>query len=155
MEPAGVRKTAPPRPTGRRDFVGFTNQYAAANYIYDDSTSPSDLCSSPLRRCGDGNLYGGNEPARTWFTAMKPIATNFGDIHLPPTDREYVEGGPGSRVPSVAGLDVDAARQRLKDPASRSPNNPRRSTAARSRRGGRNRTQRADDPGCGHHHSNQ
>ncbi len=81
-------------------FVGFTNQYAAANYIYDDSTSPSDLCSSPLRRCGDGNLYGGNEPARTWFTAMKPIATAF---------------GPGSRVPSVAGLDVDAARQRLKD----------------------------------------
>jgi len=73
------------------------------------------LCSSPLRRCGDGNLYGGNEPARTWFTAMKPIATLFGDIHLPPTDREYVEGGPGSRVPSVAGLDVDAARQRLKD----------------------------------------
>ncbi|MGH3970802.1 MAG: transglycosylase/D,D-transpeptidase PonA2, partial [Mycobacterium sp.] len=39
-------------------FVGFTNQYAAANYIYDDSTHPSDLCSSPLRRCGDGNLYG-------------------------------------------------------------------------------------------------
>src|SRR6202522_3459683 len=96
-------------------FVGFTNQLAAANYIYDDSTSPSDLCSSPLRRCGDGNLYGGNEPARTWFTAMKPIATLFGDVKMPPTDREYVEGGPGSHVPSVAGLDVDAARQRLKD----------------------------------------
>jgi membrane peptidoglycan carboxypeptidase len=96
-------------------FVGFTNQLAAANYIYDDSTSPSDLCSSPLRRCGDGNLYGGNEPARTWFTAMKPIATLFGDVKMPPTDREYVEGGPGSHVPSVAGLDVDLARQRLKD----------------------------------------
>ena len=26
-------------------FVGFTNRYAAANYIYDDSTDPSDLCS--------------------------------------------------------------------------------------------------------------
>ncbi|OBI43939.1 penicillin-binding protein [Mycobacterium kyorinense] len=96
-------------------FLGFTNQYAAANYIYDDSTSPSDLCSSPLRRCGDGNLYGGNEPARTWFTAMKPIATNFGDVKLPPTDPRYVDGGPGSRVPSVVGLDVDGARQRLKE----------------------------------------
>jgi membrane peptidoglycan carboxypeptidase len=96
-------------------FVGFTNQYAAANYIYDDSTSPSDLCSFPLRRCGNGDLYGGNEPARTWFTAMKPIATKYGDIHLPPTDPRYVDGGPGSRVPSVAGLDVDGARQRLKD----------------------------------------
>ncbi len=96
-------------------FVGFTNQYAAANYIYDDSTSPSDLCSFPLRRCGSGDLYGGNEPARTWFTAMKPIATNFGDVHLPPTDPRYVDGGPGSRVPSVVGLDFDGARQRLKD----------------------------------------
>src|SRR3954466_6673341 len=54
-------------------FVGFTNALAAANYIYDDSTTPSDLCSFPLRQCGSGNLYGGNEPARTWFTAMKTI----------------------------------------------------------------------------------
>ena len=52
-------------------FFGFTSAFAAANYIYDDSTSPSDLCSFPLRQCGSGNLYGGNEPARTWFTAMK------------------------------------------------------------------------------------
>jgi membrane peptidoglycan carboxypeptidase len=96
-------------------FVGFTNNYAAANYIYDDSSSPSDLCSSPLRRCGDGNLYGGNEPARTWFAAMKPIATRFGDVKLPPTDPRYVEGGANSRVPTVAGLDVNAARQRLKE----------------------------------------
>src|SRR5579875_3405986 len=96
-------------------FVGFTNQYAAANYIYDDSSSPSDLCSSPLRRCGDGNLYGGNEPARTWFTAMKPIADKFGEVKLPPTDPRYVDGGPNSRVPSVVGLDVDGARQRLKE----------------------------------------
>lgn len=94
-------------------FVGFTNQYAAANYIYDDSSSPSDLCSFPLRHCGDGNLYGGNEPARTWFTAMKPIATSFGDVGLPPTDPRYVDGGPNSKVPSVTGLDVDAARLRL------------------------------------------
>jgi beta-lactam-binding protein with PASTA domain len=36
-------------------------------------------------------------------------------VKMPPTDPEYVEGGPGSHVPSVAGLDVDAARQRLKD----------------------------------------
>ena len=35
-----------------------------------------DLCSFPLRQCGSGNLYGGNEPARTWFTAMKPIAND-------------------------------------------------------------------------------
>jgi membrane peptidoglycan carboxypeptidase len=96
-------------------FVGFTSHYAAANYIYDDSPNPTDLCSSPLRHCGDGDLYGGNEPAHTWFTAMKPIATSFGDIKLPPTDPRYVEGSPASRVPSVAGLEVDAARSRLKE----------------------------------------
>jgi membrane peptidoglycan carboxypeptidase len=96
-------------------FLGFTNQYAAANYIYDDSSTPGDLCSFPLRQCSDGNLYGGNEPARTWFTAMKPIANNWGEVALPPTDPRYVDGAPGSRVPSVAGLDQNAARMRLKD----------------------------------------
>ena len=94
-------------------FVGFTSAFAAANYIYDDSTTPSDLCSFPLRQCGSGNLYGGNEPARTWFTAMKSITPP--DVKLPPTDPRYVDGAPGSRVPSVAGMTQDTARQRLKE----------------------------------------
>ncbi|WP_018603527.1 transglycosylase/D,D-transpeptidase PonA2 [Mycobacterium sp. 155] len=96
-------------------FLGFTNQYAAANYIYDDSSTPSELCSFPLRQCGSGNLFGGNEPARTWFAAMKPIANNFGPIALPPTDPRYVDGGPGSQVPVVNGMDENSARQRLKE----------------------------------------
>jgi membrane peptidoglycan carboxypeptidase len=94
-------------------FVGFTNRYAAANYVYDDSSTPSDLCSFPLRHCGDGDLFGGNEPARTWFTAMKPIANSFGDVSLPPTDPRYVDGGPNSQVPAVSGMDLDVARRRL------------------------------------------
>jgi len=96
-------------------FVGYTNRYAAANYIYDDSPNPSDLCSWPLRQCGDGNLYGGNEPAKTWFTAMMPIAQSFGDVTMPPTDPRYVDGAPGSKVPSVSGLSQDTARERLKE----------------------------------------
>ncbi|MBO0865433.1 MAG: transglycosylase/D,D-transpeptidase PonA2 [Mycobacterium sp.] len=96
-------------------FVGFTNRYAAANYIFDDTGAPSGICSYPLRRCGKGDLYGGSEPARTWFEAMKPIATDFGELHLPPTDPRYVDGTSGGRVPDVSGLKVDAARQRLKD----------------------------------------
>jgi membrane peptidoglycan carboxypeptidase len=94
-------------------FVGFTSAYAAANYIYDDSTTPSDLCSFPLRQCGSGNLYGGNEPARTWFTAMKQVTPD--NVKLPPTDPRYVDGAPGSKVPSVAGMNQDTARQRLKE----------------------------------------
>ncbi|BBZ20848.1 penicillin-binding protein [Mycolicibacterium gadium] len=96
-------------------FLGFTNQYAAANYIFADSTTPSGICSFPLRECGNGDLFGGNEPARAWFTAMKPIATDFGEVRLPPTDPRYVEGAPGGKVPSVTGLKVDAARQRLRE----------------------------------------
>ncbi|GJF10588.1 transglycosylase [Mycolicibacterium cyprinidarum] len=96
-------------------FLGFTNQLAAASYIYDDSTNPSELCSFPLRQCGSGNLFGGNEPARTWFTAMMPIATNFGDVTLPPTDPRYVDGAPGAQVPNVAGMNQDTARRRLRD----------------------------------------
>jgi membrane peptidoglycan carboxypeptidase len=96
-------------------FLGFTNTLAAANYIYDDSTDPGDLCSFPLRQCGSGDLFGGNEPARTWFTAMKPIANNFGPVSLPPTDPRFVDGAPGSRVPSVAGMNQDLARTRLRE----------------------------------------
>ena len=94
-------------------FLGFTSALAAANYIYDDSTNPSQLCSYPLRQCGSGDLFGGNEPARTWFTAMKGITPD--DVGLPPTDPRYVDGSPGSRVPSVTGMTESTARQRLRD----------------------------------------
>jgi membrane peptidoglycan carboxypeptidase len=96
-------------------FVGFTNNYAAADYIFADSANPSGICSYPLQTCSGGDLYGGSEPARTWFEAMKPIAKDFGDVHLPPTDPHYVDGASGGRVPSVAGMTVDAARKRLTD----------------------------------------
>ena len=98
-------------------FVGFTNNYAAATYIFADSATPSGICSFPLRMCRGGDLFGGSEPARTWFEAMKPIAKDFGDVHLPPIDPHYVDGAPGGRVPGVAGLNVDAARKRLTDAA--------------------------------------
>jgi membrane peptidoglycan carboxypeptidase len=95
-------------------FLGFTNQYAAANYIFDDTPAPSDLCSWPLRRCSSGNLYGGNEPARTWFLAMKPIADDLGPVAMPPTDPRYVNGAPTVPLPSITGMKFDAARDRLR-----------------------------------------
>ncbi|ADT97558.1 transglycosylase/D,D-transpeptidase PonA2 [Mycolicibacterium gilvum] len=94
-------------------FLGFTNRYAAANYIFDDSPSPSGLCSYPLRKCGSGDLYGGTEPALTWYRAMKPIAEDFGPVSLPPTEPRYVDGGPNNEVPSVTGMKFDAARNKL------------------------------------------
>jgi membrane peptidoglycan carboxypeptidase len=97
-------------------FFGYTNQLAAANYVFDDSPKPSALCAFPLRKCGGGgNLYGGTSPAQTWFQAMSPIATDFGPVVLPPTDPRYVTGAPGVAVPSVVGLNVETARKRIKD----------------------------------------
>ena len=95
-------------------FLGYTNRYAAANYIYDDSPNPTDLCSFPLRQCYDGDLFGGKEPADTWFTAMTPIAENFGEVSLPPTDPRYVDGAPSSRIPTVSGMGQDSAREELR-----------------------------------------
>ena len=106
-------------------FVGYTNQLAAANYVFDDSPKPSALCAFPLRKCGgSGNLYGGTSPAQTWFLAMSPIAANFGPVALPPTDPRYVNGAPGISVPSVAGLNFDAARKRVKDAGFRVSDQP-------------------------------
>ena len=84
-------------------FLGYTNQLAAASYIFDDSPQPAALCAYPLRKCGGaGNLYGGTSPAQTWFLAMNPIATSFGPVTLPPTDPRYVNGLPGAAPPVSA-----------------------------------------------------
>lgn len=105
-------------------FLGFTNRYAAANYIFDDSSSPSGLCSYPLRKCGNGTLFGGTEPALTWYAAMSPIADSFGPVALPPTYPRYVDGGPGGEVPTVSGMKVDEARKRLLDSGFRVADKP-------------------------------
>ncbi|MDV7989151.1 transglycosylase domain-containing protein [Rhodococcus sp. IEGM 1374] len=94
-------------------FLGFTNNYAAAVYTYGDSPTPSEICSFPLRPCSSGNLYGGNEPARTWFDAMTPIATNFGPVALPPVDQKYVRGSANGQVPDVTGQSQSSATSTL------------------------------------------
>ncbi|NNG98817.1 penicillin-binding protein [Gordonia araii NBRC 100433] len=94
-------------------FLGFTNQMASAVYAYNDGPRPAELCSGPLRQCGYGNLYGGSEPARTWFSAMQPVATKFGPVHLPPNASEYVSGSARGRVPGVTGLPASEATARL------------------------------------------
>ncbi|KQS00932.1 penicillin-binding protein [Williamsia sp. Leaf354] len=96
-------------------FLGFTNNFAGASYIYGDTTSPEDICSSPLRQCYGGDLYGGFEPARTWYNAILPVAGKFGPTELPPTDPQFVNGSERGRVPSVVGLTASAATERLQE----------------------------------------
>ncbi len=94
-------------------FLGYTNHYAAAVYTYGDSPTPGEICSFPLRPCGSGNLYGGNEPARTWYDAMDPISNNFGPVELPPVDQKYVRGSANGQVPDVTGQSQSSATATL------------------------------------------
>lgn len=90
-------------------FLGFTNQMAAAVYAYNDGTTTTELCSGPLRQCSYGDLFGGMEPARTWYSAMGPIATNYGPVALPAPDPAYQRGKSSSALPDVEGMSQSAA----------------------------------------------
>ncbi|MFT4199783.1 penicillin-binding protein [Gordonia sp. (in: high G+C Gram-positive bacteria)] len=94
-------------------FLGFTNNLASSVYAYNDGPRPAELCSGPLRQCGYGNLYGGSEPARTWFSAVSPIAGKFGPTVMPPPSWEYMQGTPRGRIPNVTGLPASEATARL------------------------------------------
>ena len=94
-------------------FVGFTNSLAGAAYVYGDSPTPGEICSFPLRSCGDGNLFGGNEPARTWFSAIKPILGNFPPPVLPPVDPVYARGSRSAQIPDVNGMSQGSATSTL------------------------------------------
>ncbi len=85
-------------------FLGFTNSMAGAAYIYGDSPTPDEICSFPLRNCSSGNLFGGNEPARSWFMGVKPVLGNFPPSVLPPLDDKYVRGSNNSQIPDVTGM---------------------------------------------------
>ncbi|HIW92051.1 MAG TPA: penicillin-binding protein [Candidatus Corynebacterium avicola] len=75
-------------------FLGFTPGLAGSTYAFNDGSQTSPLCSSPLRQCGDGNLFGGNEPARAFFSAMSSMVGDYGGSGLPRYDRGYDRGDP-------------------------------------------------------------
>ncbi len=96
-------------------FLGFTNNFAAATYAYNDGPTPAGICSGPLRQCYDGTLYGGMEPARTWYGAIINVANKFGPTRLPPNDPRFVAGSNRGRIPSVTGLNASQATSRLQE----------------------------------------
>ena len=63
-------------------FLGFTNGLAGASYIFNDAGNATPLCTSPLRQCGEGDLFGGLEPAKTWFEAVTPVIDAYGGRNL-------------------------------------------------------------------------
>ncbi|AZA10187.1 transglycosylase domain-containing protein [Corynebacterium pseudopelargi] len=93
-------------------FMGFNSAYAAVTYIYNDGTSVAPLCTSPVQQCGAGSLYGGDEPARTWFSAAN--ASNIaqqGD--LAPIGDTYRRGRSATLGDQFIGRDVASAEREL------------------------------------------
>jgi membrane peptidoglycan carboxypeptidase len=94
-------------------FVGATPQYAGAVLVWPDGSRPSPICDTdPPRLCGNGNIFGGKVPARTWFNAMVPMHEGLPVAPLPPTEPRYVTGG-GTPVPDVVGQGENSARLTL------------------------------------------
>lgn len=93
-------------------FLGFNNHFAAASYIYNDGTEIAPLCSSPLRQCGDGNLYGGMEAARSWIAAAENIPAAMSGT-LPAMNAKFQRGLGVSDIPRVTGMSEKAAREAI------------------------------------------
>ncbi|MEO6879994.1 MAG: transglycosylase domain-containing protein [Mycobacteriaceae bacterium] len=73
-------------------FLGFTNTLAGADLTFNDSPTLQPLCTAPLRQCPQGNLVGGEEPARSFFDAVTPIIGQFGPVTLPAPAPQYLTG---------------------------------------------------------------
>ena len=137
-------------------FVGFTSHYAAANYIYDDSPNPTDLCSSPaasLRR---------RRPVRRQRAGPHLV-------HRDEADRDQLRARAvaAHRPPLRRGLPGFTGAQRRRDGGGRGTHPPQGSRlpggrpnqlGQQHRKAGRRRrddAQRSNHSGFDHHHSGQ
>ncbi len=96
---------------------------------FNDSPRPRPICDDPTRLCGSGNIFGGKTPAQTWFEAMTPIMNGQPVVDLPAGDPRYINGGDGTKVPSVVGLSQQEATQRLQEAGFRVVAKPRNDIA--------------------------
>ncbi|AEG82964.1 transglycosylase domain-containing protein [Corynebacterium ulcerans] len=93
-------------------FLGFNSNFASAAYIYNDGTTVSPLCTSPVSQCGKGTLFGGDEPARTWFSAAT-AAGRAATGTLPAYDTKYNRGSSEDLGSSYIGRNGDDVKREL------------------------------------------
>ena len=99
-------------------FLAFTSGLAGAVYAFNDGEVASPLCSAPLRQCDNGDLFGGKEPARTWFESVMPLLDVYGGANLPPlSDADlHANGQLEDKVKNLAvGKSEGDAKRVLKD----------------------------------------
>lgn len=94
-------------------FLGFDRHLAGFVYAFGDS-GESPLCTSPLRQCDSGDLYGAMEPARTWFAATETWRAE-NTPELPAASSGYVSGTSPLAAKTVVGMErsegITALRQ--------------------------------------------
>ncbi|WP_182359029.1 penicillin-binding protein [Tomitella gaofuii] len=95
-------------------FLAFTQSIAGFSYVYNDGTNPGPICTSPLRSCAEGNVYGGTEPALAWYQAVGRILGDYPPPVLPQPDPQYVKGNASAVVPDVVGRTEAGATARLR-----------------------------------------
>lgn len=110
-------------------FLGYNSNIAAAPYIYNDGTNTMSLCTSPVQQCSSGGLYGGLEPARTFFTMANQLpAATSGTL---PGRAPGMAGEPGvTPVAPSGGSDGDAGSDNP-PPAAPEPESTRNDPPAR------------------------
>ncbi len=105
-----VGKTGTTTANRSAGFVGATPQYSGAVLVWPDGSRPAGICDgNPPRLCSNGNVFGGNIPAQTWFKTMVPLHEAVPVAPLPPTEPRYVTGA-GVPVPDVVGQGENSAR---------------------------------------------
>ncbi len=97
-------------------FIGATPDFAASVQTFNDGTNPTAICVDPARLCGgDGNIFGGTVPARTWFDTMTKVHEGLPVRDLPPVEERYLKGGKEIQIPEVVGKNVNDATRILEE----------------------------------------
>lgn len=91
-------------------FIGATPDFAGAVQTFNDGTSPRPICvTGAPRLCGNGNIFGGTIPARTWFDTMTKLHAQLPVKQLQPVEQRYLKGGKEIQIPDVVGRQVNDA----------------------------------------------
>ncbi|HUQ55690.1 transglycosylase domain-containing protein [Lentzea sp.] len=91
-------------------FIGATPDFAGAVQTFNDGTSPRPICvTGAPRLCGNGNIFGGTIPAKTWFETMTKVHASTPVSQLPAVEPRYLKGGKEIQIPDVVGRQVNDA----------------------------------------------
>ena len=104
-------KTGTTEGNGSAAFLGFNSRGASSVYAF-AAGGEQGLCTSPLRTCGEGDVFGGLEPARTFVGAMGGM---MGGGTVPPMDDVYKQGTAVQFLRGLLGKNVEEASRLLQD----------------------------------------